>query len=69
MEVRNRDVCIKVDNKQFVLDENARQTLEGAMAFIMCALQTRKHEQLNVAMCHVLSRILLEHEREKGNSW
>lgn len=69
MEVRNQDVCIKVDNKQFVLDEKARMTMNSAMAFIMCALQTGRHEQLNLAMCAILSKILMEYEREKGNSW
>ena len=69
MEVRNESITIKVDHKGFVLDENARQTMNGAMAFLMCALQTGRHQQLNLAMCAILSKILMDYEREKGNSW
>ena len=67
MEVRSIDVCIKVDNKQFVMDKGAHMLLEGAMSFIHCAIQTQDTQKMCVDMMELLQKAVVRHDQKDNN--
>jgi hypothetical protein len=62
MEVRNNVVCIKVDDKRMCLDPGARMVLDGAMAFLCCALETKEYKSMAVDLVQLMSQAMLRAE-------
>ena len=60
MERRTEDVTIKVDNRNFALHPMSKMTLDGVMAYIDVAIQTKKYKELNDGMLHLLHSVMLE---------
>ena len=60
MERKTKDVCIKVDNKQFVLHPASQMTLDGVLAYIDVGLQTGKWKELNTGMLHLLRDVMAQ---------
>jgi hypothetical protein len=62
VEARTKDVCIKVDNKQFVLEKSARMTLDGAVAYLDVAIRTGAYQELNAGMLLLLNAVMAKHQ-------
>jgi len=65
MEVRNKDICIKVDNARFVMTPHARITMDGALAFMNIAVQTGRLKELNVGMLELLTRLTTPQQKKE----
>ncbi len=66
MEARTPDICIKVDNKEFVLRKEARMTIDGAAAYLDVAIKTGQYQKLNAGMLMLLNDVMQDNNNQEG---